>query len=162
MSDKVILCLLEDDRTWSIPIIDGLKKRYPGVEVKSAPDGKSFCRLLSEAPPPVLVILDINVLGMSGIMVLKAIRAREDLGWLQVVMYTTDESFATRVECLRAGANGFFLKNVKTIDQVVGEIVDKHIYKGKLPALIAPILKETDPIGEEPDIDSMLNQLRGG
>jgi CheY-like chemotaxis protein len=158
---RVYLCVLEDDPTWSLPIIQAIKTHLPHVTIKLQTDGKSFLRRLSDEPAPDLLILDINTPVLSGLEVLKIVRARDDLKWLPVIMYSTDNSDETRITAMQLGANGFVGKVSKDVASAFKEIINKYSYKGEKPDRIEPpLLKESTPSFSNWDaLDSMLEDL---
>lgn len=164
MSEKICLCLgvLEDDAAWSRPILESIRLQNPNCIIRTAIDGKSFCRLLSQLPVPRLIILDLNVFGLNGYEVLCIIRARRDLDSIPVVILTTDKSIETKTKCLAARANGVYYKVADDIPGVIKTIIKNHLYEGPLPEKIdPPLLNETVPLGmsDVSNVDDLLDKL---
>jgi len=82
------------------------------MDVRSAPDGKSALTLLRKGMKPSLILLDLKMPGMSGIEVLRAIRADNGLKDLPVVVFTSSSLESDRVEALAAGASGYLEKSL--------------------------------------------------
>ena len=161
MKNRVYLAILEDDPAWSLPMIQAVKQHLLDCVLRTSMDGKSLCRSLSEMPLPCLVILDINTPVMNGFEVLKKIRSRSDLDWLPVVMFSTDNSATTRIDCMAAGATAFYTKPDREIWKTLKEIVDKYSFKGEKPdRLDPPLLAESKPMftGAK-SIDDLLEDL---
>jgi CheY-like chemotaxis protein len=59
---------------------------------------------------PSLILLDLKLPKLSGVEVLRAIRANEATRLTPVVVFTASEDDAQQRECLIAGANSFVLK----------------------------------------------------
>lgn len=59
---------------------------------------------------PDICIFDINMPGMSGVDLLRAIRQRDDFNSLHIVMFTTSGDVETANTCFELGANAFYLK----------------------------------------------------
>ena len=86
----------------------------PGLRlVGEAADGESGVRLAKETDPD-LILLDMNMKGMDGIATLQRLRA-EDLD-ARIIMLTVSESEEDVVAALRAGADGYLLKDMEPED----------------------------------------------
>ncbi|MCW3116389.1 MAG: response regulator receiver protein [Chitinophagaceae bacterium] len=59
---------------------------------------------------PQVILLDINMPGISGRQLLSRIRGDERFRHIPVVMFTTSNSRIDRNECLKDGANSFLTK----------------------------------------------------
>ena len=59
---------------------------------------------------PQVILLDINMPGISGRQLLKRIRQDERFTHIPIVMFTTSASRLDRNECLKDGANCFLTK----------------------------------------------------
>jgi len=81
--------------------------------VGEAADGESGIRLAMETEPD-LILLDLNMKGMDGIATLQRLRAA-DLD-ARVVMLTVSDSEEDVVAALRAGADGYLLKDMEPED----------------------------------------------
>lgn len=87
-----------------------LLKRSPGLRCVGAyPNGEAALREMPGQAPDV-VLMDINLPGMSGIECVA--RLKEKAPKTQVLMLTTYEEGDLIFESLRAGANGYLLKNM--------------------------------------------------
>ena len=60
--------------------------------------------------PPDVVLMDINLPGMSGIECVR--RLKERLPQLQIIMLTIEEDSRRVFESLEAGANGYLVKHL--------------------------------------------------
>lgn len=80
-------------------------------EAASGEEGLEKARALQ----PELILLDLNMKGMDGIMTLKAIKADESLD-TRVVMLTVSDHEDNVVAALRAGADGYLLKDMEPED----------------------------------------------
>jgi two-component system nitrate/nitrite response regulator NarL len=81
--------------------------------VGEAADGESGLRL-ARATEPDLILLDLNMKGMDGIATLQRIRAAGLDA--RVVMLTVSDSEEDVVAALRAGADGYLLKDMEPED----------------------------------------------
>jgi two-component system, NarL family, invasion response regulator UvrY len=102
--------LIVDDH----PIVRSALRRMlstePGAKILEAPDGESAVRVFRELKPD-LVILDLNLPGLSGLEVMSQIRGEHpDARFLVISMYDTP-FYVARV--LEAGARGYVSKNAR-------------------------------------------------
>ena len=77
--------------------------------VEQASDGKAAVLKLERSRFD-LVITDWNMPGMSGLQLLKYIRADADLEFMPVLMITTEGSKKQVIEAARAGVNSYIMK----------------------------------------------------
>jgi CheY-like chemotaxis protein len=63
-----------------------------------------------EFPLPRIILLDINLPGMTGLEVLKWIRAQPNLVGIRVIMLTSSDAIRDVNEAYRLGANSFLIK----------------------------------------------------
>ncbi len=74
-----------------------------------------YCRgIYSGRPPgnPELVILDLKLLKISGLEILKHMRADEQLQTIPVVLFSSSIVEKDKAECLASGANDFITKPI--------------------------------------------------
>lgn len=101
--------IVEDNRGTRETLTE-LLNRAPGLQCVGAhPNGEAALRGLP-AEGPHVVLMDINLPGMSGIECVA--RLKEKSPATQVLMLTTYEDGDLIFESLRAGANGYLLKNM--------------------------------------------------
>jgi len=106
----MIRVVLVDDQTLMRRGLRGLLDLTEDVRVVGeASDGEEALRAISEAAPDV-VLLDVRMPKLSGIEVLKELRARGSLP--PTLLLTTFDDDAALLEGIRAGARGFLLKDV--------------------------------------------------
>lgn len=82
-----------------------------GWEVLHAPDGPSGLALASESQPS-LVLLDIDLPGMDGYAVARALRGGPATGAIPVVAVTSYAMAGDRERCLSAGCTGYLEKPI--------------------------------------------------
>ena len=80
-----------DDRTW---VKESILRKDPAADLKEFEDGTQLLQYLKRVPDiqPDLVILDINMPGMSGNEVLKELRSNSGWSTLKVVMFTNSSA----------------------------------------------------------------------
>jgi DNA-binding NarL/FixJ family response regulator len=117
----ISVSIVEDSRGTRESLSE-LLKRSPGLRCVGAyPNGETALRELPGQMPDV-VLMDINLPGMSGIECVA--RLKQKAPKTQVLMLTTYEEGDLIFESLRAGANGYLLKNmppselVQAVEQV--------------------------------------------
>jgi two-component system, chemotaxis family, chemotaxis protein CheY len=82
-----------------------------GMEVLEAADGAQALKVMEEKGDAVqLVILDWNMPGMTGLEVLKAIKATPKYKDVVVMMLTSEADQNCVVEALKAGAQNYLTK----------------------------------------------------
>ena len=109
-SAKPVRVIVVDDDTLMREVLKALL-REDGFEVAGeARDGQSALLLLERVRPDI-VCLDVNMPGMSGLDVLKKIRA--NYPDIRVVMITGDSSMSTVREAVGFGAMGYIIKPFK-------------------------------------------------
>ncbi len=109
MSDPVRVVVI-DDHTLFRRGLTALLAREPGFAVVGeAADGFEGIRAVAASRPDV-VLLDLNMPGISGLDALQAIR--KDAPGAHIVMLTVSEDAEDLLAALRAGADGYLLKNI--------------------------------------------------
>jgi two-component system, chemotaxis family, chemotaxis protein CheY len=82
-----------------------------GIEVLEAPDGAQALKLIEEKSDVIqLVILDWNMPGMTGLDVLRTIKATPKYKDIVVMMLTSEADQNCVVEALKAGAQNYLTK----------------------------------------------------
>lgn len=99
-----------DDDTLMREVLKALLRDEGFLVAGEAKDGQSALAQIERVQPD-LVCLDVNMPGMSGIDVLKAIKAK--YVDCKVVMISGDSSMATVREAVGYGAVGFIIKPFK-------------------------------------------------
>lgn len=90
--------------------------------LRAYPDGEQALRNVPAEPPDV-ILMDINLPGMSGIECVSQLKSK--LPNLQILMLTTYEDSKLIFDSLRAGASGYLLKNMPP-DEVVQAVEQVH------------------------------------
>lgn len=98
------LLLIEDDPQLGKALYQGLKQEYTTDWFKSAEEGEA----IFESTPYDVIVLDINLPGMSGLEWLQSLRNRKvDI---PVLLLTARDTPSQRVEGLDAGADDYLIK----------------------------------------------------
>jgi two-component system cell cycle response regulator DivK len=114
----------EDNRALVVKVLR--RHGYELVEAASAEEGLT----LAEGDPPDLVLMDLNLTGMSGLDATRRLKRTEGLGHVPVIALTADAMVGDREKALEAGCDGY---------------LSKPIDVRKLPDQVAGYLKETRP-----------------
>lgn len=119
-SAQLMQILLVEDSVADVELtLEALADAKIANEVTVVRDGAEAMEYLGEqAPPPDLVILDLNLPKMSGHEVLAAMRADDRLRSVPVAILTTSSAEADVVRTYDLGANCYLTKPVD-VDQFV-------------------------------------------
>ena len=112
MNRKIRVLLVDDDALLRQLVGDQLG--LSGFSVRLAASGEEALRALGEADYDV-VLLDIQMPGMSGLDALREIRKIEDAP--EIIMLTADTSLSTGIEAMRLGAYDYLTKP-STLDEI--------------------------------------------
>jgi two-component system, cell cycle response regulator DivK len=104
------LILIVEDNEKNLKLVrDVLQvKGYETVDAGTAEDGLKLAR----ARKPSLILMDIQLPGMSGVDALKALRADPETAGIPVVAVTASVMQQDRQQIMRAGFNGFIEKPI--------------------------------------------------
>ena len=126
MADTKMRFLVVDDFSTMRRIVRNLLKELGYTEVEEADDGTTaLARLKGEKFD--FVISDWNMPNMTGIDLLKAMRADDQLRHLPLLMITAEAKKENIVEAAQAGANGYIVKpfTAATLDEKLTKILNK-------------------------------------
>ncbi|USX17580.1 response regulator [Oxalobacteraceae bacterium OTU3REALA1] len=153
---NAISVLLVDDHTLFRSGIRSLLQRHPEFNVVGeAADGFEGIKRALQLQPQV-VLLDLNMPGMSGVETLQLMR--QDCPDTAIVMLTVSEDAEDLSVALKAGASGYLLKNIDTdyLTRAIrraaaGETVVAEAMTAKLVAQLqsgaaAPVASELDKL----------------
>ncbi|GAB4262491.1 response regulator [Deferrisoma sp.] len=102
--------ILAADDSASMRQVVSFTLKQAGYEVVTANDGNDGARKLDTDGPFDLVLTDLNMPGMDGIGLIKAVRAHPRHRFTPVVMVTTESAAAKKAEGKAAGATGWIVK----------------------------------------------------
>jgi DNA-binding NarL/FixJ family response regulator len=144
---SIRISIVEDQRDMRESLVEWLN-HAPGLRCVGAHASAEEALRNIPAENPDVVLMDINLTGMSGIQCVA--RLKESLPKTQVLMLTTYDDGDKIFDSLRAGANGYLLKNmpqeelVKAVEQVhaggapmslqIARKVINHFHCAKKPA----------------------------
>jgi two-component system chemotaxis response regulator CheY len=126
MSDSSLRFLVVDDFSTMRRIVRNLLKELGYTNAEEAEDGNiALNRLKSEKFD--FVVSDWNMPNMTGIELLKRIRAEPSLKGLPVLMITAEARRENIIEAAQNGANGYIVKpfTAATLDEKLNKIFEK-------------------------------------
>lgn len=123
------ILLLEDERATAALVVQLLAAERITNQVESIGSGEAaldyFRRVVSgQAPTPVLCVLDLSLPGVSGLEVLRHIRATPELAHLSVIMLTGSGNDADIEAAYELGIDAYLIKpaGVHGLPDVVREL----------------------------------------
>ena len=106
--------------------VDGVIFGKPADDAAEAEDGNSALTALGQGGFD-FVVTDWNMPGMTGIELLKAIRADERFKTLPVLMVTAEAKREQIIEAAQNGVNGYIIKpfTAQTLEEKLGKIFER-------------------------------------
>ena len=126
MADQKMRFLVVDDFSTMRRIVRNLLKELGFTEIEEAEDGSAALAKL-KVEKFDFVVSDWKMPNMTGIELLKAVRADAALKHLPVLMVTAEAKKENIVEAAQAGASGYIVKpfTVATLDEKLNKILTK-------------------------------------
>lgn len=127
MADKNMKFLVVDDFSTMRRIVRNLLKELGYTNVDEAEDGVAALQKLRGGGNFQFVVTDWNMPNMTGIQLLKEIRADATLKHLPVLMITAEAKKENIVEAAQSGASGYIVKpfTAATLEEKLGKIFEK-------------------------------------
>lgn len=146
-SVKPLRLVVVDDHALFRRGLVGLLEEMPGFQVVGqAGDGQQALPVIEQTQPDV-VLLDLNMPVMDGIATLRAMKERRPS--VRVMMLTISQDDADLLDAIRAGADGYLLKNTEP-DDLRRAILRVAEGQGALsPEVTAPVLRALSRFGAE-------------
>jgi DNA-binding response OmpR family regulator len=107
MTTKLNLLIADDEPALTLLLKEFFKKDF---ETASVLNGEECLKRLENAPAPEVIVMDLNMPGMDGLQTVKRIRQNPLWNKIAIIMLSGAENSATRIECLKAGADDFVVK----------------------------------------------------
>lgn len=122
--DMNMTVLIVDDYKTMLRIIENLLKQLGFKNIIQATDGSAAIRMLRETPVG-LVISDWNMQPMTGLQLLKEVRADEKLKVTPFIMVTAESKTENVVAAKEAGVNNYIVKpfNAETLKQKIVSVI---------------------------------------
>ncbi|MGD8362898.1 MAG: response regulator [Gemmatimonadota bacterium] len=129
-----ILLLVEDNPDHQLLITLALQDSTPEAKIRSVASGEMALQYLLGLPPfedmeafprPSLVLLDLNLPGISGLDVLRAMRETRELREIPVLVLTVSDDERDRKAALELGAEACHQKptDFALLTPIVGELL---------------------------------------
>jgi two-component system response regulator len=106
------ILIVDDSLGEALITVEILSRISPGIRIETAFSGEAAMDLLRKMGTlPALILLDLKMLGLSGLDVIRLVRADERLKQIPIIVVSNSTLEADRVESIRAGANSFLHKH---------------------------------------------------
>jgi two-component system, chemotaxis family, chemotaxis protein CheY len=127
MADKNLKILVVDDFSTMRRIVRNLLKELGYTNVDEAEDGVAALQKLKGSNFQ-FVVTDWNMPNMTGIELLRAIRADVALKSLPVLMITAEAKKENIIEAAQSGASGYIVKpfTAATLEEKLNKIFEKY------------------------------------
>ena len=124
--NKDMKILIVDDFSTMRRIIKNLLRDLGFNNTAEADDGSTALPMLQNGSFDFLVT-DWNMPGMTGIDLLKAVRADEDLSGMPVLLVTAEQKREQIIEAAQAGVNGYIIKpfTAQTLKEKLDKIFER-------------------------------------
>ncbi|KAB7627389.1 chemotaxis response regulator CheY [Alkalilimnicola sp. S0819] len=124
--DKNMKILIVDDFSTMRRIIKNLLRDLGFTNTAEADDGNTALPILKKGGFDFLVT-DWNMPGMTGIQLLKEVRADPDLQSLPILMVTAEAKREQIIEAAQAGVNGYIVKpfTAATLKEKIDKIFER-------------------------------------
>ncbi|MET0288032.1 MAG: chemotaxis response regulator CheY [Pseudoxanthomonas sp.] len=124
--NKNMRILIVDDFSTMRRIVKNLLNDLGFTNTAEADDGNSALTALRSAPFD-FVVTDWNMPGMTGIDLLRNIRADDKLKTLPVLMVTAEAKREQIIEAAQNGVNGYIIKpfTAQTLEEKLGKIFER-------------------------------------
>ncbi|MFE8071865.1 two-component system response regulator NarL [Marinobacteraceae bacterium S3BR75-40.1] len=116
---------------------------------------------LAVAEEPDLILLDLNMPEVNGIETLK--RLRDEGVQSRIVIFTVSDHEEDVVAALRAGADGYLLKDMEPeelIERLREAALGRMVISDRLTALLAQALRSNQPETPEVSVDTLTGRER--
>ena len=151
-AQPIRVLLVDDHALFRSGIRSLLQRHAQFVVVGEAGDGVEGIKRCKQHKPDV-VLLDLHMPGMSGVETLQLMQ--QDCQGISVIMLTVSEESDDLARAMRAGAQGYLIKNIET-DYLLrairrahaGEIVVAEALTGKLVAQMYGTTQDAPPVSE--------------
>ena len=127
MAEKNLKVLVVDDFSTMRRIVRNLLKELGYTNVDEAEDGVAALQKLKGGTFQ-FVVTDWNMPNMTGLQLLKAIRADAGLKHLPVLMITAEAKKENIIEAAQSGASGYIVKpfTAGTLEEKMNKIFEKY------------------------------------
>ncbi|CAN5252683.1 response regulator [soil metagenome] len=115
MTKIIDILYIEDNLDHVLFVTKALKKINENINVISVDNGREALAMLKrfdqeDSVLPKLILLDLNMPGLSGLDILKEVKADEDLKLIPITMFSTSDSEEDVKRSASLGANAYVVK----------------------------------------------------
>jgi two-component system, chemotaxis family, chemotaxis protein CheY len=125
-ADKNMKILVVDDFSTMRRIVKNILKQLSFVNIVEADDGSTALEMLQREKID-LVVSDWNMPKMTGLELLKSIRADDALKHIPFLMVTAEAQQENIIEAVKSGVNNYIVKpfTADTLSQKISQIFNK-------------------------------------
>jgi CheY-like chemotaxis protein len=117
--------LYVEDNKDAITFFDRVVNKLGDYHFKTSEDGLSAIRFLEEEKDfePEMILLDINLPGMSGFEILQHVRTKTEYRHVPVIMFTSSDDDSDIKKSYEYGANAYLIKpdSLNTLKEVLSD-----------------------------------------
>lgn len=113
--NRIRLVVVDDHALFRAGLISLLNEMPEFQVVGEAGDGASAQEVIRKARPDI-ILLDVNMPGMGGVETVRALRSNRSFDPLRILMLTISKSEEDLFGAIKAGADGYLLKNAEPQD----------------------------------------------
>ncbi len=115
MKEKSFTILYVEDNSANLELVKQILSQFAHIEILSTPDGKIGLDL-ARAHIPNLILLDINLPGISGLEVLKFLKGLEETKDIPVIAISANAMESDVQRALREGFDAYITKPIRVKD----------------------------------------------
>ncbi len=115
MKEKSFTILYVEDNSANLELVKQILSQFAHIEILSTPDGKIGLDL-AKAHIPDLILLDINLPGISGLEVLKFLRSFEETKDIPVIAISANAMESDIQRALQEGFDAYITKPIRVKD----------------------------------------------
>ena len=108
MSSNAPNLLIIEDNSWMQEILTQYLSEF--YTVKLCSDGLDAFAQLQSGYMPDIIVSDLNIPGLSGLELIKQLKAGNFFNSIPIIMLSGDQSADARLKCLEAGADDYVTK----------------------------------------------------
>lgn len=133
MKSSLQVVVVEDDPDDQYLISKALNRNANPVQLEFIANGMQAVEWLESEPSPIclsesLLMLDLNLPGMSGMEILERLRKQNRFNALTIVVLTTSRFEVEKRRATELGANGFYVKpdDMSELEKLMDYLVDEY------------------------------------
>jgi DNA-binding response OmpR family regulator len=116
--------LVEDDLFMQQVINQYLKGKFNIITFDNGMDAWIY---LQKGAEPVMIIADLNIPQVTGLELLKQIKASSFFNTIPILILSGEESTDVKIDCLEAGADDYMVKpfNPRELEVRIRKVIDR-------------------------------------